>query len=107
MNAREFCGMTDAAKSAHVATLTSDQRRALVDAVCAHHARANAGRAAPAAGRAASGVAGKSAATAGKATPAVSDAPRRATQGVSIGSRSWQATREAFNRMAAAHWAKK
>lgn len=100
MNAREFCSMTDAAKTAHVATLNDGQRRALVDAVVSHHARANAGMAAR-------GVAGKSAATAGKATPAVSDAPRRATQGVSIGSRSWQANREAFNRMAAAHWAKK
>ena len=100
MNAREFCSMTDAAKTAHVATLNDEQRRALVDAVFAHHARANAGMAAR-------GVAGKPAATAAKATPAVSDAPQRAKQGTTVGTPAWAATNAAFRKMASERWAAK
>ena len=37
MNAATFCGLTDAEKRAHVATLSNHQRRKLIDAVADHH----------------------------------------------------------------------
>ncbi|MBK8068765.1 MAG: hypothetical protein IPK27_14400 [Rhodanobacteraceae bacterium] len=37
MNAATFCGLTDAEKRAHVATLSNHQRRKLIDAVADYH----------------------------------------------------------------------